>query len=495
MKSNVELLRALSSLTSEIDSMNDAIKKSYKSYKQRLEEANADTQAPSRRPVRTAGGESNVLVPKLLCLPTPQEMKLVQSARAYRSGIDYQPVRLFHGREEGSMTARCECCKRLIPTPRKSAPPRSAATTSRARRGGYDRLDEQLLERADTKTFLQVLDDHSNSMQVIVVEENVKLASPATNALQHRPIEHRLQRWWLDLAPSHRQNLYEEMLKSFEHASEIALSLVPEISETCYNPLKLSKLFREILSPWMIKPLKARKTSPLLVKSDKSMERARSVPTVQGGAYVFKISSQPPTSHESRMQRADVAISRAKTVLALREISHIINTTQARKSEFEPLPVAEEEQQEIGGGGERETEMQRNNSASHPFDEHTVSLTTARECAKPLRRMALLHWLLVVTMWYQTEGTWRVRELDETIEDRNLLRRIFREKDLSFLPSENPSSLPLPPTALARVAIKQGMGVSGGDDISGMFRRSIQILDTPRAKVAASLLSRGILVL
>eukprot|EP00960_Hanusia_phi_P060770 764623-Hanusia_phi.AAC.1 len=329
MKSNVELLRALSSLTSEIDSMNDAIKKSYKSYKQRLEEANADTQAPSRRPVRTAGGESNVLVPKLLCLPTPQEMKLVQSARslhvlrggrggdwwrrAYRSGIDYQPVRLFHGREEGSMTARCECCKRcnsnlillhslsppllVIPTPRKSAPPRSAATTSRARRGkgrrrsgssrqrasrdagGYDRLDEQLLERADTKTFLQVLDDHSNSMQVIVVEENVKLASPATNALQHRPIEHRLQRWWLDLAPSHRQNLYEEMLKvslssvpslpfsvllfdpklspdlmaqSFEHASEIALSLVPEISETCYNPLKLSKLFREILSPWMM---------------------------------------------------------------------------------------------------------------------------------------------------------------------------------------------------------------------------------------------------
>eukprot|EP00960_Hanusia_phi_P060771 764623-Hanusia_phi.AAC.2 len=112
------------------------------------------------------------------------------------------------------------------------------------------------------------------------------------------------------------------------------------------------------------------------------MERARSVPTVQGGAYVFKISSQPPTSHESRMQRADVAISRAKTVLALREISHIISettayitvppaktpatpsadTTQARKSEFEPLPVAEEEQQEIGGGGERETEMQRNNS-------------------------------------------------------------------------------------------------------------------------------------
>ncbi|EKX50233.1 hypothetical protein GUITHDRAFT_104047 [Guillardia theta CCMP2712] len=463
MTRNVELLRALSSLTSEIDHMNDSIKKSYKNYKQRLDEVQShpETPSPSRRPVRSAGSEPP-LVPRLLSLPTPQEMKLVQSARTHRSGIDYRPLRLFNGREDGSMTARCECCKRVLRSPRK--PPRAAVETSRPRRGVYDSLDEAKLIQADTATLLNVVHEHAESMQVVVIEENVKLATPSSNALQHRPIEHRLQRWWLELAPSHRQNLYEEMLKSFDHASEIALTLVPEISETCFNPLRLSKLFQEIVSPWMIKPPKVRRAA-LMMGRDLSAARSRS----------------PSSSHESRMQRADQAISRAKTVLALREISHIIDATRPRKNEMEATPDMEGGEEHFSSGNEG---MQRSEPAgfNEVDEQHMVSLTTAQE-----------HWLLCMTMWYKSEGTWRVRELDETNEDRNLLKRIFRDKDISFLSSDAPASMLAPHSSLARVAIKQGMGVSGGDGVSGMFRRSIQILETPRAKVCASLLSRGII--
>ena len=295
----------------------------------------------------------------------------------------------------------------VLRSPRK--PPRAAVETSRPRRGErarrslldpyedagvYDSLDEAKLMQADTTTFLNVVHEHAENMQVVVVEENIKLATPSSNALQHRPIEHRLQRWWLDLAPSHRQNLYEEMLKvllsssylpiqvtimpqSLDHASEIALTLVPEISETCFNPLRLSKLFQEIVSPWMMytsllalflpspqvpstpprrscpvlscpshprpfslsrslphscphsKPPKVKRAA-LIMGRDLSAARSRSVPTEQSRAVDLRICSQPSSSHESRMQRADQAISRAKTVLALREISHIIGECRAR---------------------------------------------------------------------------------------------------------------------------------------------------------------------